>query len=139
MTKMIRDVMSKNPLTLDAELSAIDAAKNMRDRDIGNVLVTRNDELCGIVTDRDLVVRCMADGQDPKATRLGQLCSKELVTVSQDSSVGDAIRKMTDKAVRRVPVVDGKKPVGIVSLGDLAQSEDRKSALGEISAAQPNA
>ena len=138
MGKSLRDVMTKNPVTLDAELSAVEAAKHMRNENVGNVLVTRNDALCGIVTDRDLVVRCLADNQDAKIMRLGQLCSEELVTLPKDAEVADAVKVMTEKSIRRVPVVDGKKPIGIVSLGDLAVSQDRKSALGEISAARPN-
>jgi signal-transduction protein with cAMP-binding, CBS, and nucleotidyltransferase domain len=138
MSKKLRDVMNTELVELDAEISAVDGAKQMRDRGIGNVLVTEKDELRGIVTDRDLVVRCLADGQDPKTTRLGQLCSLDLVTLPEDSTVGDAVKMMSERGVRRVPVVKGKKAVGIVSLGDLALSQDKNSALGQISAAQPN-
>lgn len=137
--KTLRDVMTTDLVTLDATTSALEAAKNMRDKNVGDVLVTRkNSDLCGIVTDRDLVVRCMAEGQDATAMKLEDLCSKELITLSLDSTISDAVKTMSDKAIRRVPVIDGNKPVGIVSLGDLAQTQDRHSALGEISAAQPN-
>jgi CBS domain-containing protein len=138
MANTLNDVMTKNPVTLDEKMSAREAAQNMREMHVGNVLVTRDEALCGIVTDRDLVVRCMAEGRDAETTSLAELCSEELVTLSPDSLVGEAIKLMTDKAVRRVPVIEGEKAVGIVSLGDLALMQDRDSALGEISAANPN-
>jgi len=89
----------------------------------------------GILTDRDVVVRVVAEGRDPRATRLADVCSRELTTVSPDDNVDDAIAVMRDKAIRRVPVVDRGRPIGIVALGDLAP---RGTTLGEISAAPPN-
>jgi CBS domain-containing protein len=130
--------MNTKLVQLDADATALEAAKQMRDRDVGNVLVIHEGGLRGIVTDRDLVTRCLADGQGPEKTRLGDLCTEDLVTVQPDASIGDAVRTMTERAVRRLPVMDGERPVGIVSLGDLAVLQDRKSALGEISAARPN-
>jgi len=130
--------MTKELISLDAGVPALEAAKSMRDNDVGAVLVTRNGQLSGIVTDRDLVVRCLADGQEAKSVELGQLCTKEPLTLGKDSSIADAVKLMSSKAVRRVPVLDGNKPVGIVSLGDLAIVQDRDSALGKISAAHPN-
>jgi CBS domain-containing protein len=137
-TKKLQDVMSTDLISLETTTPAVEAARLMRDESVGNVLVTRNGDLCGIVTDRDLVVRCMAESQDAAKLELGELCSKELVTLARDSSISDAVQLMIERAVRRVPVVDGKTPVGIVSLGDLALSQDRESALGAISAAKPN-
>lgn len=136
--KTLREIMNTDLVTLDAETPALEGAKQMRDRDVGNVLVTRGGELCGIVTDRDLVVRCVADGKSPETTKLGEFCTGELVTVKNDAAVGEAVKLMADRAIRRVPVVESGKPVGIVSLGDLAVHQDRQSALGEISAAKPN-
>jgi CBS domain-containing protein len=138
MANTLNDVMTKNLVTLNEKTNAREAAKKMREMHVGNVLVTRDEALCGIVTDRDLVVRCMAEGKDADKTHLADLCSEELVTLSPDSPVGEAIKLMTDKAIRRLPVTEGEKPVGIVSLGDLALMRDRDSALGEISAANPN-
>jgi CBS domain-containing protein len=136
--KILRDLMSTELIRLDEDVPAREAAKLMREHDVGNVLVTRKGRLCGIVTDRDIVVRCIADGKDPEKTQLSEFCSEDLLTLKPDSKVGEAIRVMTEHAVRRVPVVDGDHPVGIVTLGDLAVSWDRKSALGEISSAKPN-
>jgi signal-transduction protein with cAMP-binding, CBS, and nucleotidyltransferase domain len=137
-TKKLQDVMSTDLLSLEASTPAAEAARLMRDEGVGNTLVTLDGNLHGIVTDRDLVVRCMAEGLDAATTSLGELCTEELVTLRRESSIGDAVQLMIERAVRRVPVVDGKTPVGIVSLGDLALSQDRESALGAISAAEPN-
>lgn len=133
----VRELMNTKLEQLDAGASALDAARRMRDADIGDVLVTDGGKLRGIVTDRDLVVRCMAE-QASGDIRIGELCSTDLVTVSPDDQVEDAVKLMSDRAIRRLPVVDGGNPVGILSLGDLALERDRQSALGSISAAPPN-
>lgn len=138
MAQSIRDVMTPDPLTMPAESSVIEAARAMRDSDIGDVIVTRDGELCGIVTDRDLVVRALADGQDPGAVRLGDVCSGDVTALSPESTVDDAVRTMRDKAIRRLPVVEGGRAVGIVAIGDLAVDRDPGSALADISAAPPN-
>jgi CBS domain-containing protein len=110
----------------------------MRDRDIGDVLVTDDDgRLAGIVTDRDIVVRCLAEGAAGDTT-LDRACSSEVHTLDVGSSVGDAIDMMRAHAMRRVPVVEGGRAVGIVSIGDLAVEREPDSALGDISAAAPN-
>jgi CBS domain-containing protein len=110
----------------------------MRDGNIGDVVVLEEDRIQGILTDRDIVVRALADGRDPARTTVGEICSRELTTLSPDDAIGDAERIMRDKAVRRLPVVEGGRPVGIVSLGDLAVERNPESALGGISAAPPN-
>jgi CBS domain-containing protein len=138
MAKSIRDVMTANPLALPATSSVFDAARAMRDANIGDAIVVENAHIRGIVTDRDIVVRAVAAGRDPSTTRLADICSQELTTVSPTDSVEEAVRLMREKAIRRLPVVEGGKPVGIVSIGDLAISQDPRSALGNISAAPPN-
>jgi signal-transduction protein with cAMP-binding, CBS, and nucleotidyltransferase domain len=102
------------------------------------VLVEADGVPCGIVTDRDLVVRCMADGADASERPLSQLCSEELVSLEAESAVDEAIELMKRKAVRRLPVLEDGSAIGIVSLGDLAQARDRQSVLGEVSAAPAN-
>jgi CBS domain-containing protein len=119
--------------------SVIEAARAMRDSDIGDVIVMESNKVCGIVTDRDIVVRAIADGQDPATATLGDICSRDLTTLSPIDTVEDAVQMMRDKAVRRLPVVEGNQVVGVVSLGDLALERDPNSALGDISAAPPNA
>jgi CBS domain-containing protein len=130
--------MTPNPVALPSSATASEAAKAMRDSDIGAVVVGDGKGLCGILTDRDLVVRAIADGKDPRKVKLEEICSRQLSSLTPDDGVDRAIRIMREKAVRRLLVVDGSKPVGIVSIGDLAQRLDRSSVLGEISSAPPN-
>lgn len=135
----VRDVMTPLPRALDSSASVIDAAEVMRDADIGDVVVLENEHLYGILTDRDIVVRVLAEGSDPATVRIGEICSRELTTILPTASVGDAVRLIREKAVRRLPVVEeGGEVVGIVSMGDIAVARDRKSALGDVSAAPPN-
>lgn len=138
MAQSVRDVMTANPIALPATSSVIDAARTMRDANIGNVIVVDNGRICGIVTDRDITVRGVAEGKDVSSLKLRDICSQEITTLSPTDSVDDAVRLMREKAIRRLPVVEGGKPVGIVSLGDLAVERDPHSALGNISAAPPN-
>jgi CBS domain-containing protein len=138
MPQRIHDVMTPNPVSLQGTASVREAARAMRDQDIGDVIVIENNQICGIVTDRDIVVRTVAEARDPAATTLADICSHALTTVSPDDSIEQAVRLMREKAIRRLPVVEGGRAVGIVSLGDLAIERDPESALGEISAAPPN-
>jgi CBS domain-containing protein len=93
--------------------------------------------VCGIATDR-IVVRGIADGRDPRSTSLGDICSRDLATLSPDDQFGTAVRLMRERAIRRLPVVEAGRPVGILTIGDLAVQEDRGSALADVSAAPPN-
>lgn len=139
MGQKVRDVMTSHPVTMPPDALLIDAAAQMRDRDIGDVLVLDQDgRLRGIVTDRDMVVRAVADGQEASITTVGEVCSPDLVTIQADDEVDKAVRLMCDRAVRRIPVIDDGLVVGVVSLGDLAIERDPQSALGQISAAQQN-
>lgn len=136
---LVRDVMTPDPTVLPPDATVIDAAKAMRDGDFGAVLVGDGDHLSGIVTDRDIVVRALAEkGKEGVDAKLRDVVSDDLFTVSPDEPVEEAIEHMRDRALRRVPVVDGDKPVGIISIGDLAVDLDRDTVLGEISAAPPN-
>jgi CBS domain-containing protein len=130
--------MTPNPITMPATATAVDAAKAMRDGNVGNIIVLEDNRIFGIVTDRDLVVRGLGVGRNPLQTKLGEICSRELTTVSPTDEISNAVSLMKDKAVRRLPVVENDRPVGIVSLGDLAVERDQHSVLGEISAAPPN-
>jgi CBS domain-containing protein len=138
MASKIRDVMTSNPATCDVSDSAKDAAKAMRDGDFGAVIVLDGDQVSGIVTDRDIVVRVVAEGRDPGDTALREASSGSIETIGPDDSIDDAVQKMRDADVRRLPVVEGDEPVGIVSIGDLAVARDERSALADISAAAPN-
>ncbi|MCA1843240.1 MAG: CBS domain-containing protein [Actinobacteria bacterium] len=104
----------------------------------GGVIVLRRERICGVVTDRDIAVRAVAEGRDPGQVRVGDICSRELEFLSPGDAVDDAVRIMRERAVRRLPVVDGGRPVGMVSIGDLVLERDPNSALADISAAPPN-
>ncbi|GAA3494866.1 CBS domain-containing protein [Streptomyces prasinosporus] len=138
MTQHVRDIMTGAPVSVGPHTSVAEVARIMRDRDLGAVLVTDGDALRGLVTDRDLVVRAVSTGGDPEETTVAGACSEDLVTVGPDDDLDLAVRLMREHAVRRVPVVDGGRPVGIVSLGDMAMERDPESALGDISVARPN-
>src|SRR6202012_4555515 len=101
------------------------------------VLVVDGDKLCGLVTDRDIVVRALAESALPTSP-VGQVVSPDLVAVYAGDETADAARVMQDNAVRRLPVLDDGRIVGIVSIGDLALSQGEDSALANISAADPN-
>jgi CBS domain-containing protein len=138
MADTIRDLVKGDPVTVEASGTVQDAAKLMADNDIGNVLVVENDEVQGIVTDRDIVVRVLAKGDGSDAS-VREAATTDLETISPDTSVDDAIKKMEQGNVRRLPIVeDDGKPVGVITLGDLAQAKDKDSALADISSASPN-
>jgi signal-transduction protein with cAMP-binding, CBS, and nucleotidyltransferase domain len=139
MAQSVRDVMTTNPTTLPATTTIGAAARAMRDKDIGAVIVVDDqDSACGIVTDRDIVVRAVADDLMPTDVRLGDVCSSELIAVDPSSSVKDAVKLMRQRALRRVPVIEKGRALGIVSLGDLAIEREPDSTLADISAAPPN-
>ena len=136
--QQVKEVMTERPVTLDRTASLAEAAQLMRDRDIGDVIVVEGQDVAGIVTDRDIVIRGVADGADPNRTRVGEVVSGELASVGPDDPVEQAITVMREKAVRRIPVLEGGNLVGIVSLGDLAVERDQSSVLADISEEPPN-
>ncbi|HEY0718563.1 MAG TPA: CBS domain-containing protein [Streptosporangiaceae bacterium] len=136
MTK-VRDVMTAEPIVVQQDQSIANAAQAMRDNAVGAVLVVDGDKLCGLVTDRDLVVRAMAESASPDFP-VGRVVSPDLIAVGADDEADDAARVMQAHAVRRLPVMDDGRIVGIVSIGDLAVSRGEDSALADISAAEPN-
>jgi CBS domain-containing protein len=137
MVQQVKEIMTAQPLTLDKDATIAEAAKLMRDRGIGDVIVVDGESAEGIVTDRDIVIRGVAEGADPETTRLGQVVSGDLTSVAPDDPVERAIELVRDKAIRRVAVLDGGKPVGIISIGDLAIERDPRSALADISEEPP--
>lgn len=139
MGQMIRDIMTRDPFTLRADCTLQEAARAMRDKDIGSVLVTdEGSKLCGILTDRDIVVRGLAEGKDPSTTTLREVCSEALAHLTPDDEVDNAIKLMAKKGIRRIPVIEGGRAVGVISLGDLARERDADSALASISEKRPN-
>ncbi len=138
MAETIREIMTNNPTTLSPDDKVIRAAEIMRDENVGAVLLKKKGKICGIVTDRDIAVRVVAEGKSAKAASLNSICSEQLATLSPDDKIDHAIELMRKKGIRRIPIADKGKPVGILSLGDLAICRDPASALGRISAASPN-
>jgi CBS domain-containing protein len=138
MAHTIRDIMTTQPVALPTSASAADAARLMRDNNIGDVIVIEDEKVRGIVTDRDIVVRAIAAGKDPASTRLGEIASTELTLISPDDDTDKAVQLMRDKAIRRLPVVEDGRPVGFISMGDLAIERDPDSALADVSEAPPN-
>lgn len=137
MQQKLKDLMTPHPVTLSSTATASDAAAQMAQQDIGDVVVVdeSSGSICGVVTDRDIVVRVVAKELDAKTTKLGDICSKDLITLSPDDSAADAVSMMRSHAVRRIPVTDHGKAVGMVTLGDLAVDRDPESALADISRA----
>lgn len=119
MAHTVRDVMTAPPKTLPSSASLRDAAVMMRDEGIGSVVVAEGRTLVGIVTDRDIVVRCVAGGGDPAAENVRDTGSELVVHVGPDAGLDEAARLMREYALRRLPVVDGDTLVGVVALGDL--------------------
>lgn len=138
MTRKVREIMSAAPMCMAAGESVSAAAKAMKERGIGTVLVLSDGRLTGLLTDRDIAIRVLAENRDPLATRVGDICSTELAVLSPDDSVEEATRLVRDRAVRRLPVLADGTPVGVVSIGDLALNQAERSALSETSAAPPN-
>ena len=139
MVDTIRDIMTTDPIALERDATAQQAARLMREQGVGDVLVCQNERLYGILTDRDLAIRGFGDGgDDPRQRPIGEICSTNPVTLSPGDDVERAMELMKENAVRRIPVVEDGRVVGIVSLGDLAIDRDPESCLGEISASPPN-
>ena len=138
MTK-IAELMTRDPITVSADAPIIEAARLMKGAGIGDVIVLKNgSEMCGIVTDRDIAIRAVAEGRDPNKTSVGEICSNDIVSVTPQDDDSKAVSLMRERAIRRLPVVEGKRAVGVISIGDLALEKDPKSALADISASPPN-
>ncbi|MFD7613717.1 CBS domain-containing protein [Streptomyces sp. NPDC059828] len=138
MAHLVKDVMATDPLTLSPEATLFEAARLMRDRDVGDVLVTVADRLLGILTDRDITVRAVAMGHDPYRTPLRSVCTPDVRTVRPDQDTAEAARLMRSAMVRRLAVVEDGCLRGVVTLGDIAKADDPRSSLADISAAPPN-
>jgi CBS domain-containing protein len=132
MGKGIREVMSSKPSAIEADKSVADAAKLMRDEDVGLAPVVEGNRLVGTLTDRDITVRVVAEGKDPQSTTVREVASTDLVTVDPEQDLDEAVRLMAQHQVRRLPVVeeDGRL-VGVVAQADVArQADDRQT--GEV-------
>ena len=136
----VRDVMTAAPETVTLEASLTAAARLMAEKDIGDVIVVEpgTERVAGIVTDRDIVIRAIAEGRNPDTTTVEEIFSRDLVAAAPADSVRRVIDLMEDLKVRRLPVVEADRAVGIVPIGDLAVETNVGSALARISAAAPD-
>jgi CBS domain-containing protein len=138
MNAKVRDVMTPGAIGVDYNQTIGEAARTMREWGVGALLVVKDQTLCGLVTDRDLVVRAVAESRGP-GEAVGPLCSTAVIGVAADADVSEAARLMCEHAVRRLPVISEGKVTGMVSLGDLAIQQDPVSALAAISKARASA
>ncbi|SFX45133.1 CBS domain-containing protein [Thermoactinomyces sp. DSM 45891] len=136
MSSPVREIMSTDLQVLSPDDNIYEAALMMRQKDVGIIPVCENGKICGVVTDRDLVIRGIAEKR-PNSSQIGEVMSDELVTGSPDMTVDDVALLMADYQVRRLPIVENEMLVGVVSLGDLAvhmpYMNEASEALNEIS------
>ena len=126
MAKSVRDVMTGNPRSIDSSASVVEAARLMREADIGSLPVTDGEEPVGVITDRDLTTRVVAEAADPATTSVGDVYSRDLICVAPDDSLDEAVKTMARHQVRRLPVVEGGKLVGVVAQADIALAANEK-------------
>jgi CBS domain-containing protein len=129
----VREVMSAPPETVAATAKVAEAARIMHDHDIGDVIVTEDDRPIGIITDRDIVVGAFGRGAGPSSARVADVMGGDLVTIAPTETVEEALRRMQQWAIRRLPVVEGRRVVGIVSLGDLSRLPGAGAVLADVS------
>jgi CBS domain-containing protein len=134
----VGEVMTADPISVRPGTSLAEVARLMRDADTGAMVVTDDaGRLTGLVTDRDIAVRAVAEGRDITTATVGDIATGDLATLAPSDTVDHAVRLMRQRAVRRLPVVENERPVGVVSIGDLAVERDADSALADISSAPP--
>jgi signal-transduction protein with cAMP-binding, CBS, and nucleotidyltransferase domain len=134
MDAKVRDVMTPEPIGVGYYQSIGEAARTMRDWGVGALLVVNDQALRGLITDRDLVVRAVAETKGPDEP-VGPLSSGDLIGVDVDADAAEAARLMRENAVRRLPVIEDGQVAGLVSVGDLAMQDDPGSALAAVSQA----
>jgi len=129
---LLKEIMTPNPQCVGPEDSLQDAARKMRDLDVGPMLVCDHDRLAGVLTDRDIVVAAVAEGKDPRTTHVREAMSAGVICGFEDQDVEEAARTMREKQIRRLPILNHEKRlVGIVSLGDLATEMGDRRESGE--------
>jgi CBS domain-containing protein len=137
MAVQISEVMAPDPITVTPDTTVTEAARRMRTADIGDVIVVDGQQLYGIVTDRDIVIRAVADDRAPSGITVGEICSAEPYSVKPDDSIDRAVQLMREQAIRRLPVTTNGRVVGVVSIGDLSIDRDVNVALADISTSDP--
>ena len=138
MAQLVRELMAEPVVTVKSDTTLTETARLMRDADIGDVIVVERSRPVGVLTDRDIVVRSVAENRTPGAVTAGEICTTDVVSVAPDAEISQAIALMRRAAVRRLPVTEMGELVGVLSLGELAIERDETSVLADISSAEPN-
>src|ERR1700751_4718649 len=131
MAMSVRDTMTDNPRSIDAAASVVEAAQLMREQHIGSLPITDDDQLVGVITDCDITMRVVAEAADRMTTAVGDVSSRDLITVEPDRDLDEALQLMARHQVRRLPVVENGRLVGIVAQADIALSEN-ETKTGEL-------
>src|SRR6185312_3233552 len=131
MAKSVRDAMTEDPRSIGASASVVEAARMMREQDIGSLPITDDEKLVGMITDRDITTRVVAEAADPKLTSVEDVYSRDLISVAPDNDLEEAVRLMARHQVRRLPVVENGRLVGIVAQADIALRES-ETQTGEL-------
>jgi CBS domain-containing protein len=126
MAKSVREAMTENPRSIGASASVVEAAKLMREEHIGSLPITDDEKLVGMITDRDITTRVVAEAADPKTTSVEEVYSRDLISVEPDQDLDEALQLMARHQVRRLPVVENDRLVGIVAQADIALAENEK-------------
>ena len=133
MPQTVRDVMTEDPRSLGISASVVEAARLMREEDIGSLPITDDEKLVGVITDRDITTRVVAEGSDPNGTSVGDVYSGDLISVEPGQDIEVAVELMARHQVRRLPVVEDGRLVGVVAQADIAlrENETKTGALVE--------
>ena len=131
MSKSVRDAMTENPRSIAASASVVEAARLMRAEHIGSLPITDDEKLVGMITDRDITTRVVAEAADPKTTSVEDVYSRDLISVEPDQDLDEALQLMARHQVRRLPVVESNRLVGIVAQADIAREENEKK-IGQL-------
>lgn len=133
----VKDLMSRNAASVSPDTSLEEVARMMKEMNIGSVPVVESGRVVGIVTDRDIIIRELAMGKNPVTTRVGDVMTYGISTASPEMDIHDAVKLMSDKQIRRLPVVDNDRLVGMIAIGDMAVrsklEDDAGEALSDIS------
>jgi len=131
MANSVRDAMTADPRSIGTSVSVVEAARLMREQDIGSLPITDDEQLVGMITDRDITMRVVAEAADPNATSVEDVYSRDLISVAPDNDLEEALGLMARHQVRRLPVVEDGRLVGIVAQADIALSEN-ETKTGEL-------
>ncbi len=136
MAKIVRDAMTEEPHSIGASASVVEAARLMREGHIGSLPVTEDERLVGMITDRDITTRVVAESAAPETTSVGEVYSRDLISVEPDHDLDEALELMARHQVRRLPVVENGRLVGVVAQADIALKDNERTGelVGAISA-----